>query len=106
MRRQAHAVQSPVVRIDARIPAHVKESVALAATIQGRTQTDFMIAVLSEAAQKVIAEHSVIRLCMEDQKALAAALLHDDADDPKASGKKLARLRKAMKDHSHAVESV
>ncbi len=100
--RPANPAQG-VVRIDARIPAYVKENVALAATMQGRSQTDFMVAVLNEAAQKVIAEHTIIRLCLEDQKLLASALAQGDAKVP---GKRLPRLRKAVNDHANAVESV
>ena len=99
MRRQAQTAHPAIVRIDARIPAHVKENVALAATMQGRSQTDFMVTVLSEAAQKVIAEHNIIRLCLEDQKLLAEAILHDRP-------RKLPRLRKAFKDHRQTVESL
>ncbi len=102
MPRQTHAAHPSAVRIDARIPAHVKESIALAATLQGRTQTDFMIAALSEAAQKTIAEQTVIRLCIEDQKALAAALLENDAKAPR---KESPRLRKALKEYRSAVKS-
>ena len=102
MRRHAQDASPAIVRIDARIPVHVKKNVALAATIQGRSQTDFMVAVLGEAAQRVIAEHNVIRLCLEDQQQLAEALLPNRA---KASEKKRPRLRKALKDHRHTVES-
>lgn len=95
--------QSPVmVRIDARIPSHVKEIVTQAASIQGRSQTDFMIAALSEAAYKVIADNAVIRLCLADQKALAASLL-DEKNSPAAG--KLSRLRRASREHSKKVIS-
>jgi uncharacterized protein (DUF1778 family) len=62
MNPQLQDAQSPIVRIDARIPAHIKERLAVAAALQGRTQTDFLIAAVNEAAQKVIAEHNLIRL--------------------------------------------
>ncbi|MDR1535108.1 MAG: DUF1778 domain-containing protein [Planctomycetota bacterium] len=94
--------QSPaMVRIDARIPSHVKEIVIQAASLQGRSQTDFMIAVLGEAARKVIADNAVIRLCLADQKALAAFLL----DDRRPSAGKLSRLRRACREHSKRLVS-
>ena len=89
------------VRIDARIPLHVKEIVQYAASIQGRSQTDFMVTAIQEAAQRVIAESSVIQLCLEDQRELAAAL-QDDAPLPVDKG--LARLRRAVRDHSKRVK--
>jgi uncharacterized protein (DUF1778 family) len=88
-----------IVRIDARIPAHIKESLAVAAALQGRTQTDFLITAVGEAARKVIAEHNVVKLCLEDQKALAAAILNDQPDM-----ERFGRLRKAMREHARAVE--
>lgn len=91
-----------MVRIDARIPSHVKEIVTRAASIQGRSQTDFMIAALSEAAQKVIANNAVIQLCLADQKALAASLLEEKTAS--AAGK-LSRLRRASREHSRKVAS-
>lgn len=100
MSRHAAHPAPEVVRIDARIPAHVKESVAMAAGLQGRSQTDFLIAALAEAAQRVIAEHSVVRLCLDDQKALAAALTTETK-----LPKRFARLERAARDHKRRVES-
>lgn len=93
MRTQA---EQGTVRIDARIPANIKESLVMAAALEGRTQTDFLIAAVAEAARRTIAEHSVINLCLEDQHALAAAL----ADDERMPSK---RLQKAMRDHAEAT---
>lgn len=90
------------VRIDARIPSHVKEIVQYAASLQGRSQTDFMVTAIHEAAQRVIAESSVIRLCLEDQRELAAALREDV---PVSSDKGLGRLRRAAHDHGKKVDS-
>lgn len=101
--RQAVRDKGRMVRIDARIPFHVKEIVQHAASIQGRSQTDFMVTAIQEAAQKVIAESSVIRLCLEDQRELAAALL-DDKPSPATKGP--ARLRRAARDHGKKVKSL
>ena len=84
------------VRIDARIPANIKESLVMAAALEGRTQTDFLIAAVAEAARRTIAEHSVITLCLEDQHTLATAL----ADDKRMPSK---RLQKAVRDHAKAT---
>lgn len=93
MRAQA---EQGTVRIDARIPANIKESLVMAAALEGRTQTDFLIAAVAEAARRTITEHSVITLCLEDQQALAAAL----ADDARMPSK---RLQKAVRDHAKAT---
>ena len=102
MNPQTHETQSPTVRIDARIPAHIKENLAMAAALQGRTQTDFLIAAVNDAAQKVIAEHSLIRLCLDDQKMLAAALL----DENRRPNEGTERLQRAMRDHDRDTESL
>lgn len=85
------------------VPQHIKDIVERAAAIQGRTDTDFLISALSEAANKVIAEDSVIRLCLADQEVLAAAILDDK---PHPAPRKLARLRRAIREHSKSVESL
>ena len=102
MNPQTQEGNSPIVRIDARIPAHIKENLVMAASLQGRTQTDFLITAINEAAQKVIAEHKIIQLCLEDQKILAMALL-DEHHSPDAQ---TSRLRQAIDDHTRDVESV
>ena len=90
------------VRVDARIPSHIKKNLVTAAALSGRTQTDFLITAVNEAAQKVIAEHNLITLCLEDQEALAKALLDGIAP---ADGQRWGRLRKAMRRHSKEVDS-
>lgn len=93
--------EQTTVRLDARIPVQLKESLTMAAALTGRSQTDFIIAAVSEATKKVIAEHSLIRLCLEDQKTLAQSLL-GEAAKPSPQWN---RLRQALKDHSGKVES-
>jgi len=90
------------VRLDARIPAHIKESLVMAAALTGRSQTDFLITAVNEAAQKVIAEHKLIRLCLDDQYTLARALTADgeDSDDDRFS-----RLSQALREHDRTAES-
>ena len=42
-------------RFDIRIPSHVRETVEMAASLEGRSFTDFLIAAMLEKAEKVIA---------------------------------------------------
>jgi len=98
--KQKRTARRDLVRIDARIPAEVKEGVVMAAGLQGRSLTDFLVTALTEATRKAIDDHTVIRLSLEDQKAMAAALL---GESPEPKG--LDRLRRAMRDHDRWVES-
>jgi len=93
---------NPTVRLDARIPLHIKKNLVTAAALSGRSQTDFLITAVNEAAQKVIAEHSLITLCLEDQEILAKALLDENAP---SDGLRWGRLRKALSRHSQEVDS-
>lgn len=88
-----------IVRIDARVPCHIKETMTIAAAMQGLTQTDFLISAINELAQKVITEHNVIQLCLEDQKVLAEALLNEEEPDMS----RFDRLRQAADEYSRRV---
>jgi uncharacterized protein (DUF1778 family) len=94
--------ENTAVRLDARIPVHIKENLILAAALSGRTQTDILVAAVNEAAQKIIAEHNLISLCLEDQKILAKALL--DENDPQ-DDQRWSVLRKAFQRHAQEAES-
>jgi len=98
--KRKRSARQALVRIDARIPAHVKEGVIMAAGLQGRSQTDFLVSALTEATKKAIDDHNVIRLCLEDQKAMAAAIL-GERPEPKGFD----RLCRAARDHARRVES-
>lgn len=74
----------PMSRIDARIPLSVRETIDRASATQGRTRTDFLIAAALEKAEQVIAEQSLVRLALEDQRTLAVALLSDEAETSSA----------------------
>ena len=54
----------PMSRIDAQIPLSVRETIDRAATMQGRTRTDFLIAAALEKAEQIIAEQSLVRLAL------------------------------------------
>lgn len=77
-------------RIDARIPLAVRDTIDMAASLEGRTRTDFLIHAAAERARKVIAEHKAIRLSISDQKMLAGALASDETREPDEFMKNLA----------------
>jgi uncharacterized protein (DUF1778 family) len=68
------AQTDPPARLEARVPAEVHALLKRAADLQGRTMTDFVVATAVEEARRVISEHDVIRLSLEDQRAVAEAL--------------------------------
>lgn len=63
-------------RLEARISPEALAIVRRAAEIQGRSLSDFVVSAAQEAAQRAIEEAQVLRLAVEDQQALAAALLN------------------------------
>lgn len=63
-------------RLEARISPDTLNLVKRAAEIQGRSISDFVVSAAQEAAQKAIAETHIIRLSIEDQKALAESILN------------------------------
>lgn len=68
--------QSPSsARLEARVPVEVHALLKRAAEIQGRTLTDFVVAAAGDAAQRVIAEHGILKLSIEDQRRIATAIL-------------------------------
>ena len=77
---QSH--ETPMSRIDARIPLAVRETIDRAAALQGRTRTDFLIEAALEKAERVIAEQTIIRLSLRDQELLADALQNQEKLEP------------------------
>lgn len=63
-------------RVEARLSPEALAIVKRAAEIQGRSVSDFVVSAAHEAAQRTIEEVQVLRLAVEDQQALAAALLN------------------------------
>ncbi len=76
-------------RLEARIPAELKAVLKRAASLQGQTLTDFVVAASTEAARRVIREQEVLELSARDQVAFAKALV----DGPPAN----ATLREAAR---------
>jgi len=63
-------------RIEARIAPEALAVVKRAAELQGRSLSDFLIDSAVTMAEKTIEETSLIRLAVEDQRAIADALLN------------------------------
>jgi len=63
-------------RIEARIAPEALSVVKRAAELQGRSVSDFVVASAVSMAEKTIEETSLIRLAVEDQRAMADALLN------------------------------
>jgi uncharacterized protein (DUF1778 family) len=70
---------SPTARLEARLPHQVMARLKRAAEIQGRTLTDFVVAAADEVACRSIAETEIIRLTIEGQRQIAAAILNPPA---------------------------
>jgi uncharacterized protein (DUF1778 family) len=87
--------QTRSTRLEARISPDALAAVKRAAEIQGRSVSDFVVAAAREAAQKAIEENQIIRLSLEDQRALAAAVLHPPAPTP--------ALRRARNAHRRLI---
>jgi len=76
-------------RLEARISKAQKTLFVRAATVQGRSLTDFLIASVQEAAERALRTHDVLTLSERDRKVFVAALVK-----PAAPGK---ALRQAVK---------
>ena len=80
-------------RLEARLPQDVMTRLKRAAEIRGRTLTDFVVAAADEAACRAIEETEIIRLSVEGQRQIAAAILHPAAPTP--------ALKRAAKRYLH-----
>ncbi|RUZ72763.1 DUF1778 domain-containing protein [Mesorhizobium sp. M7A.F.Ca.US.006.01.1.1] len=68
--------QTRTARLEARISPDMLSVVKRAAEIQGRSVSDFVVSAAQEAAQRTIEETAIIRLSIEDQRALVEAILN------------------------------
>jgi uncharacterized protein (DUF1778 family) len=73
-RRHIMPPTSNTARLEARISADLHAALRRAAELQDRTVTDFVIAVVQEAAQRAIQQASVMTLSLSDQERFARAL--------------------------------
>ena len=80
-------------RLEARISKAQKALFVRAATVQGRSLTDFLIASVQEAAERALRAHDVLTLSERDRKIFVAALVN-----PVAPGK---ALRQAVKHYKN-----
>jgi uncharacterized protein (DUF1778 family) len=71
-----------VDRLEARISSELKALLVRAASIQGRSLTDFVVASAAEAAFRIIREAELLELSERDQAAFADALLNPPAASP------------------------
>jgi uncharacterized protein (DUF1778 family) len=81
-------VKTRAARLEARVTPAQKALLQQAATLSGRTLSEFVVASAQEAAARVIQEHETIRLSRAQQVAFVNALLKPRAPT--------ARLRKAV----------
>lgn len=79
--------KSRSARLEARISAEQKATLQHAASLSGRTLSEFVVASAQEAANRVLQEHAMVRLSRSEQVAFVSALL--DPPEPNA------RLRQA-----------
>jgi uncharacterized protein (DUF1778 family) len=89
---------SPTARLEARLPADIHALLKRAAEIEGRTLTDFVVTAAREAACRTIEETDIIRFSIEDQCAIAQAILDPPAPTP--------ALRRAFKRRRQLLGSV
>ncbi len=80
-------------RLEARISKAQKMLFVRAATLQGRSLTDFLIASVQEAAERALRAHDVLALSERDRKIFVAVLVA-----PAAPGK---TLRQAVRHYKH-----
>lgn len=63
-------------RLEARVTAEQKSLIERAASLQGRTVTDFVLTSVQDAARRAIQEHQQLELSVHDSEAFVEALLH------------------------------
>jgi len=84
--------KSRAARLEARLSVEQKAVLQQAATLSGRTLSEFVIASAQEAATRVIQEHETIRLSRAEQIAFVTALL-----DPPAPTERLRQAAAAYR---------
>ncbi|MBS3779379.1 MAG: DUF1778 domain-containing protein [Desulfovermiculus sp.] len=73
-----------VKRLEARVTPEQKKLLEHAASLSGRSLTDFMIAAIQEVACRTIREHETITLGQEDREVFVNALLEEPEPTEKA----------------------
>jgi len=85
-------------RLEARITTDQKAMIERAASVQGRTVTDFVVSALQDAAKRAIDEHTVWALKHDQQKLFVDTLMHPPAPN--------SRLRAAHKRYRQYTTTV
>jgi uncharacterized protein (DUF1778 family) len=93
-RTETSARTGALARLEARLPMEVMARLKRASELQGRTLTDFVVAAADEAACRAIEQTEIIRLSLEDQRQIAAAILNPPA--PSAALKKAAKRHREL----------
>jgi uncharacterized protein (DUF1778 family) len=63
-------------RLEARVTSAQKSLIEHAASLQGRSVTDFVLASVQEAARRAIEEHQSLQLSVRDSQVFVNALLN------------------------------
>ena len=83
-------------RLEARITPELHNMIKQAATLQGRSMTHFVTAVLFEATQRALTQNQLVELSLQDQQKFADALLNT-ADQPNDA------MQKAIQHHQRLI---
>lgn len=75
--------QRKAERLEARISHEQKQLIQRAATLTGRSLTEFVVSSLQEAATRTIQEHELITLSRSDQQIFVRALLSSPTPNQK-----------------------
>lgn len=70
------AAPTRTARLEARIAPDALAAIRRAAELQGSSVSEFVVSAARKEANQVIAEAHLIRLSLEDQRAIAEAILH------------------------------
>lgn len=84
-----------VERLEARVSKAQKSLFLRAATVQGRSLTDFLIASVQEAAERALRAHEVLTLSERDRRIFVEALVK-----PAAPSKTLRQAARRYKDRT------
>jgi uncharacterized protein (DUF1778 family) len=85
-------------RVEARITPEALTTIKQAAELQGRSVSEFMVSAAQDAANRTIAEMTIIRLSAEGQRAFAEALVKPAKPTP--------GLKRAFEAHRRLIGEV
>lgn len=71
-------------RLEARVTAEQKQLMQRAAELRGQNLTEFMVAVLAEAATQIIKDNEFLQLTQRDRSSFVEALLNPTAPSEQA----------------------